>query len=102
MRNLAMEVVERDGVLVDDAEVANAGSGEEQGARAAEATGTDDQRRSIAEALLCCSGCAASAMLRCGLGLIFDVYGSGGSAARMLLFFMCGCVGLHVLPTGVS
>jgi hypothetical protein len=82
VRDLAVEIVERYGVLVDDAEVAEAGRDEVERGGAAEAAGADDERAAAAEALLRCTAAAAAAALVSGFvggvyGLVrFDCYRS--------------------------
>ena len=54
VRDLAVQVVEGHGVLIGDAQGANARGHEVEGARAAESAGADDKRARLAEALLRC------------------------------------------------
>ena len=52
VQHLALQVGEADGVVVDDAERADAGGGEVEERRAAEAAGADDEHARGAQALL--------------------------------------------------
>ena len=70
VRNLAVQVVQGHGVLVDDAEAPNARGREVERARAAEAARADNECRRRAEARLRCSTLACTCELRLIPGLM--------------------------------